>query len=112
VLVSEVGVVVVVSEVVDDGAGGTIWAALSVGDDDVSLVVVDVVDDVVDVVDDVVDVVDDVVVTVVVVRGMDADVVRCTGTTGADGWWRELCAVWMTANTRISRSSTAAAPEA
>ena len=91
-LVSEVGVVVVVSEVVDDGAGGTIWAALSVGDDDVSLVVV--------------------VVTVVVVRGMDADVVRCTGTTGADGWWRELCPVWMTANTRISRSSMAAAPEA
>ena len=103
-LVSEVGVVVVVSEVVDDGAGGTIWAALSVGDDDVSLVVVVVVD--------VVDDVDVVVVTVVVVRGMDAEVVRCTGTTGADGWWRELCAVWMTANTRISRSSTAAAPEA
>jgi len=105
VVVSEVGVVVVAAEVVDDGAGGTISAALSVGDDDVSLVVVVVVDDVVDVVDDV-------VVTVVVVRGMDADVVRCTGTTGADGWWRELCAVWMTANTRISRSSTAAAPEA
>jgi len=44
--------------------------------------------------------------------GVDADVLRCTGTTGADGWWRELCAVWMTANTRINRSSTAAAPEA
>ena len=99
------GVVGVVSGAEVDPAGGTISAALSVGDDDVSLVVVDVVDDVVDVVDDV-------VVTVVVVRGMDADVVRCTGTTGADGWWRELCAVWMTANTRISRSSTAAAPEA
>jgi len=104
VVVSEVGVVVVVAEVVDDGAGGTISAALSVGDDDVSLVGVVVVD--------VVDVGEGVVVTVVVVRGMDADVVRCTGTTGADGWWRELCAVWMTANTRISRSSMAAAPEA
>ena len=99
-----VGVVAVVSGAEVDGAGGTISAALSVGDDDVSLVVVVVVD--------VVDDVDVVVVTVVVVRGMDADVVRCTGTTGADGWWRELCAVWMTANTRISRSSTAAAPEA
>ena len=102
-----VGVVAVVSGAEVDGAGGTISAALSVGDDDVSLVGVVVVD-VVDVVDDV----DVVVVTVVVVRGMDADVVRCTGTTGADGWWRELCAVWMTANTRISRSSMAAAPEA
>jgi len=99
-----VGVVAVVSGAEVDGAGGTISAALSVGDDDVSLVVVVVVD--------VVDDVDVVVVTVVVVRGMDADVVRCTGTTGADGWWRELCAVWMTANTRISRSSMAAAPEA
>ncbi len=95
---------VVVSEVVDDGAGGTISAALSVGDDDVSLVVVVVV--VVVVVDEVV------LVDGVVVRGVDADVVRCTGTAGADGWCRELCAVWMTANTRISRSSTAAAPEA
>ena len=104
-MVSE-GAVVVVSEVVDDGAGGTIWAALSVGEDGVSLV------GVMSVVLTGRDVVDDVVVTVVVVRGMDADVVRCTGTTGADGWWRELCAVWMTANTRISRSSMAAAPEA
>ena len=86
----------VVSAVVDDGSGGTISAALSVGDDDVSLVVVLVVV---------------VVVVVVVVPGVDADVVR-SGTTGADGWCRELCAVWMTANTRISSSSTAAAPEA
>ena len=53
-MVSGVGVVVV-SEVVDDGAGGTIWAALAVGDDVVSLVVVVVVvDDGVGVVDGVV----------------------------------------------------------
>ena len=102
-LVSEVGVVVVVSEVVDDGAGGTIWAALSVGDDGVSLVgVMSVVMTGRDVVGVVVD----------AVRDGDVEVVRDDGITGADGWWRELCAVWMTANTRISRSSTAAAPEA
>lgn len=100
-MVSEVGVVVVVSEVVDDDVGGAISAALSVGEEDVSLVVVVVVVDVVVV-----------VVTAAVVRGEKTDVVFCTGTTGADGWWRELCAVWMTANTRISSSSTAAAPEA
>jgi hypothetical protein len=84
VVVSEVGVVVVVAEVVDVGAGGTISAALSVGDDDVSLVgvmsVVLIGRDVVGVVVD-------------VVRAGDTDVVRCTGTAGADGWCRELCAV-------------------
>ena len=77
-MVSGVGVVVV-SEVVDDGAGGTIWAALAVGDDVVSLVVslvVVVVDVVVD---------DGVVVVDGVVGAVDADVVCCTGTTGADG---------------------------
>jgi hypothetical protein len=104
VVVSELGVVVVVSAVVDDGAGGTISAALSVGDGGVALVVVLSVMVMVD---------DDEVVTVVVVaRGADVDVVWCIGTAGADGRWRELCAVWMTANTRISRSSTAAVPEA
>ena len=102
-VVSEPGAVVVVSDVVDDVVGGTISAALSVGDDDVWLVVVVVV---------VVVVVEEAGV-VVVVCGANVDVV-CggTGTTGGDGWCRALCAVWITANTRMSRSSTAAAPEA
>ena len=96
-------VVGVVSGAVDDGAGGTICAALSVGDDVSLVVVVVVVVVVVAVV---------VVVTVVVGRGVDTEVVCGDGTTGGDGRCRELCAVWTTAKTRISTSRTAAAPEA
>jgi uncharacterized membrane protein len=94
---------VVSGAVVDGSGGGAISAALWVGEDGVSLVgvmsVVLIGRDVVGVVVD-------------VVRAGDVEVVRDDGTTGADGWCRELCAVWMTANTRISRSRTAAAPEA
>ena len=84
-----VGVGAVVSVVLDDGSGGgTIWAALSVGVADVALVeeasvvVVGVVD---------------VAGGGVVVRGAGCDVVCGIGVTGAEGWWRELCAVWITA---------------
>lgn len=99
VVVSVPEVVVVVSEVVDDVVGGTISAALSVGEDVVVSVVVVVVVAVV-------------VVVVVVGRGRDVDVAGGTGTIGGAGCWRELCEVWITAKTRITSSSTAAAPEA
>lgn len=100
-----VGVGAVVSVVLDDGSGGgTIWAALSVGVADVALVeVASVV---------VVVVVVDVTGGGVVVRGAGCDVVCGIGVTGAEGRWRELCAVWITAYTRISTSSAAATPEA
>ncbi|MFN8032849.1 MAG: hypothetical protein U0Q47_06025 [Mycobacterium sp.] len=101
VVVSVPEVVVVVSEVVDDVVGGTISAALSVGEDVVVSVVVVVVV-----------VVAVVVVVVVVGRGRDVDVAGGTGTIGGAGCWRELCEVWITAKTRITSSSTAAAPEA
>ena len=101
-----VGVGAVVSVVLDDGSGGgTIWAALSVGVADVALVEVAPVVVVVVVVVDVAG-------GGVVVRGAGCDVVCGIGVTGADGWWRELCAVWITAYTRISTSSAAATPEA
>lgn len=90
-----------VSEVVDVVVGGTISAALSVGEDVVVSVVVVVVVSVVVV-----------VVVVVVGRGTDVDVVGGTGTIGGAGRSRELCEVWITAMTRITSSSTAAAPEA
>ncbi len=84
-----VGVGAVVSVVLDDGSGGgTIWAALSVGVADVALVEVASV---------VVVVVVDVAGGGVVVRGAGCDVVCGIGVTGAEGWWRELCAVWITA---------------
>lgn len=95
-------VVVVVSEVVDVVVRGTISAALWVGEDVVVSVVVVVV---------VVSVVV-VVVVVVVGRGTDVDVAGGTGTIGGAGRWREFCEVWITAMTRITSSSTAAAPEA
>ncbi|MCI4673734.1 hypothetical protein [Candidatus Mycolicibacterium alkanivorans] len=98
-------VVVVVGSVVVDPGGGAISAALWVGDDGVSLVgmmaVVEIDGDVVAG-----------VVRVVVACGAEVDVVREDGVTGAEGRCRELSAVWRTANTRISRSKTAAAPEA
>jgi hypothetical protein len=80
-----VGVVGVVSDGAGDGSGGgTISAALWVGEDGVSLVgVMSVVLTGRDVVDVVVD----------VVRAGAVEVVRVDGTAGADGWWRELCAV-------------------
>ncbi|MCB0942659.1 MAG: hypothetical protein KDB72_20745 [Mycobacterium sp.] len=104
-----VGVGVDVSEVsdvpvvLDDGSGGgMICAALSVGVVDVALLeVASVV---------VVDV--DVVGGGAVVRGGRCEVVCGTGVTGAEGWWRELCAVWMTAYTRSSTRMAAATPEA
>lgn len=80
---------VVDSDVLDDGSGGgTIWAALSVGVDDVALLELASVVVLVDV---------DVGAGGVVVRGAEYDVVRGAGLTGADGCWRELWAVWMTA---------------
>ena len=90
-------------DVLDDGSGGgTIWAALSVGVDEVEVVSVVVV----------VVVVVDVTGVGVVVRGAGCEVLCGIGLIGADGWWRELCAVWMTAYTRISTSNAAATPEA
>jgi hypothetical protein len=79
-------------DVLDDGSGGgAICAALSVGVDEVVV---------------------DVVGGGAVVRGAEYDVVRGIGLTGVEGCWRELCAVWMTAYTRISTKMAAATPEA
>ena len=88
-----------VLDVLDDGSGGgAIWAALSVGVDEVAVTSVVVVVDVVG--------------GGAVVRGAEYDVVRGIGLTGVEGCWRELCAVWMTAYTRISTKMAAATPEA
>ncbi|MCB0935550.1 MAG: hypothetical protein KDB55_06010 [Mycobacterium sp.] len=90
-------------DVLDDGSGGgAICAALSVGVDEVAVTSVVVV----------VVVVVDVVGGGAVVRGAEYDVVRGIGLTGVEGCWRELCAVWMTAYTRISTKMAAATPEA